>query len=87
MSDVQHSIVGVCYKNTVGVCYVSDQLCTLGLGSSRHLIWVDSVWLIARPLADKVLHIARMLADSAWHIASTLADGALHIVRILASGT
>ena len=58
------------------VWYGPDQLCTLDLGSSRHLSWADSVLLITRMVVDEELHITRMLANSAMDIARMLTSGA-----------
>ena len=74
------------YGYTVEVRYGPGKLHTQDQGSSRHLSWADSVWLVASRLADNVLHLASKLAHSVWQIARTLADGVLHIARALASG-
>ena len=58
------------------VWYGPDRLDTLNPGSSGHLSWADSVWLIARMLANEALQVARMLAENTLHIARMLANGA-----------
>ena len=76
MSNVQHNIIGAHYEYAVEVWYRPVKLRTLDLGSSRHFRCADSVWLIARMLADDALHVTRMLANGALHIARMLASGA-----------
>ena len=55
MSDIQQSIIRVCYKHAVEAWYGSDELSALDLGSIRHLRRADSAW-----------HTDRMLAGGAW---------------------
>ena len=62
---MMHNIIGVCYKYAVELQCGLDKLCTLDPTSSTHLRWADGMWLIARMLADDVLHIARTLPDGA----------------------
>ena len=51
MSNVQHSVIRVCYNHAVKVWYGPDELSTLDPGSSRHLSRVDGAWYTAKTLA------------------------------------
>ena len=64
-SEIQHSILEICYNYALEVWYGPEEFCTLNPESGRHFSLSDIMWLVARPLSDEALHIAITLADGA----------------------